>query len=112
MGTLAYEKQWKKVLENNQFAEEATLRLADSTIMLVRGIFYSGTYAKESSSVNYQSAKNERGDYFQLISTLPEKNYKNAILTIRNASFKVMEVNGALGETITLVLKPYSENAG
>ena len=108
MSSLAYEKQWKKVLEGGQFTEEAILKLSSGTTLTVKGIFYSGTYAKDVSSVNYQASKNERGDYFQMFSVLSEKDYKNAILTVRGASFKVLEVNGALSETATLVLKPVS----
>lgn len=114
---LPLQNQWNKIMETSIFTEEAILTLkGKSEEYVIKGIFSSGTYEDEKPT-NGRSVRSRyvQGDYFQVaLSTLPKgikphTELREALLKYKDEMYKVKDIIGKNGGTITLELIPYKE---
>jgi len=106
-------EQWKEIMENNAFSEEAVVTTYRGDTFEITGLYISGSY-EMSSPASYGAKSWERGDFFQFSSlslpsevTNPTKDLRNAQLSIEGRGiFRVHEVKGANSDMLTLVIQP------
>lgn len=118
MGLREYEAQWQSILGNNMFTEEAVLTDNEVISFSVRGVFFSGSYEEEQAAA-YAPKRLVNKEYFQVASTEipveiqdPWKTLEGFSLMLpgRDLSFRIYEVAGKRGGTLTLSLQETQAN--
>lgn len=111
-------EQWKEIIENDPFSENAEILLTTGESFAVSGIYYSGSY-QENRKTPYAPTKWERQDWFQIslyslpseICGDPSKFLRNAQIEVENRGiFKIHEVKGANSGMLTIFIQPKEFN--
>lgn len=117
MGLREYEAQWQSILSNNMFAEDAVITDNEAISLQVRGVFFSGSYEEESAAA-YAPKRLVNKEYFQVsykdipgVITDPWTMLEGMELLLpeRGLSFRIYEVAGKRGGTLTLSLQEAME---
>lgn len=118
MGLRDYEAQWQSIMANNMFAEEALITDGESISLSVRGVFFSGSYEEEQAAA-YAPKRLVNKEFFQVSSNAipaempdPWRTLEglNLILEERGVVFRIYEVAGKRGGTLTLSLQEMDPN--
>lgn len=112
---ISLQTQWNKIMETSIFTEDAILTLKEENEgHVIKGIFCSGTY-EDSKPTSGRTVRSRyvQGDYFVVaLSTLPSSIIKphtelrEALLKRGDDLYKVKEIIGKDGGSITLELAP------
>ena len=113
MGIRDYELQWQRIMDNNMFSEPAVITDGETIHLSVRGVFCSGSY-EEDSPAPYSPKRLVAKECFQLASSSVPEQIPNPwdafegmdlLLVDRNLAFRIHDVSGKRGGTLTLHLK-------
>lgn len=117
MGLREYEAQWQSILSDNMFAEDAVITDGEAFRLDVRGVFFSGSYEEDAASA-YAAKRLIAKEYLQVSSRSIPADIEDPwhalegltlILPERDLSFRIYEVAGKRGGTLTLSLQETKE---